>query len=534
MRSSDEWVLGIDLGTSNTAAVTFGPSQPGPVSILHGRQRPVLPSVVSLKNPRLPIVGWLARDMMLTDPTTTIYGWKRFIGRSERSDYVSRNRERFPFQVHADPRGNLGAVVQDAVYPFKHIAALVLDQVRLQAEAALRTRVSSCVIAVPAHFSKAQRSAILDAARRAGLKVLRLVNEPTAAALAFGIDRRLDGKVLVFDLGGGTFDATILEVVDNVFDVRATRGDGFLGGIDFDRAIFQRLHEFCEARYRLDINRDPVVAQRVMNAAENAKCALSTETRVRINVPMLGHDGQGRTFDLDYVLDREELESMTAALVERCLGIVEQMMSDANVRPEDIHHVLAVGGQTRMPLVRRRISEIMGRPPLTHLDADTCVAHGAAIMARGDADPASAVLLDVLSVPVGVVFPGGRTQFIFRANCDLPAVQTLMLDPPPVGPRFRPRAVARRRYRLDRSPRSGGRSRSSEGFRSRRSLSTRLQHRRRPRHAGCLHVICPAGQSPARTAGKSGRASALIRAVHPTGRSDLPTVPTERDSSLSL
>ena len=433
MGVTSRWVLGIDLGTSNTAAVAFGPTQPGPVSILHGRQRPVLPSVVSLKNPRLPIVGWLARDMMLTDPTTTIYGWKRFIGRNDRSEYVTRHRDRFPFRIHADPSGNLGAVVQDAVYPFMHIAGLVLDQVRLQAEAALRTRVSQCVIAVPAHFAKAQRTAILAAAERAGLNVLRLVNEPTAAALAFGIDRRLDGKVLVFDLGGGTFDATILEVVDNVFDVRATRGDGFLGGIDFDRALFRRLQQFCEARHRLDLLRDSVVAQRVMNAAENAKCALSSERRVRVNVPMIGLDPQGRTIDLDYVIDRDELEGLTAPLVEQCLGIVEQMMSDANVHPNDIHHVLAVGGQTRMPLVRRRISEVMGKPPLTHLDADTCVAHGAAIMARGDEDPAGAVLLDVLSVPVGVVFPGGRTQFVFRANSDLPAVQTLPVEPPPVG-----------------------------------------------------------------------------------------------------
>ena len=427
------WVLGIDLGTANTAAVAFGPNQPGPVSILHGRQRPVLPSVVSLKNPRLPIVGWLARDMMLTDPTTTIYGWKRFIGRNDRSEYVHRHRDRFPFQIHGDPSGNLGAVIQDAVYPFNQIAALVLDQVRVQAEAALRTRVDKCVVAVPAHFAKGQRTAIFEAARRANLDVLRLINEPTAAALAFGIDRRLDGKVLVFDLGGGTFDATILEVVDNVFDVRATRGDGFLGGIDFDRAIFRRMQEFCEARFQLDLGQDSVVAQRVMNAAENAKCALSSEERVRISVPMIGLDRRGAAVDLDYVMDREELEGLTAPLVERCLGIVEQMMSDASIHPSEIHHVLAVGGQTRMPLVRRRIGEMMGKPPLTHLDADTAVAHGAAIMARGDGDPAGAVLLDVLSVPVGVVFPGGRTQFVFRANCDLPAIQTILVEPPAAG-----------------------------------------------------------------------------------------------------
>lgn len=424
------WVIGIDLGTTNTAAVAFGPDRPGPISILHGRNAPVMPSVVSLKNPTLPLVGWLAKDMMLTDPLTTIYGWKRFIGRTERSEYVARYRDRFPFRIQANPNGELGAVLGGRVVPFVEIAALVLDQVRLQTSAAVRSDVRDCVIAVPAHFASAQRDAIKEAADRAGLNVLRLVNEPTAAALAFGSGRRLDSRILIYDLGGGTFDTTILELTDTVFDVKATRGDGFLGGIDLDRAVMKRLVESCLTKFQVDITEEPVVAQRVLNAAENAKIALSTESAVRVHVPMIGVDRRGKKFDLDYRLTREELDHLTAPLIERTVGITEEVMKSAGYKPSDITNVILVGGQTRMPLIRRRIQEVFGRAPLSHLDPDTCVAQGAAMVARSHSDLSGEVLLDVLSVPIGIVFPGGTTRFVFEANRSLPAHTRVPIEPP--------------------------------------------------------------------------------------------------------
>lgn len=424
-----EWVLGIDLGTTNTAAVAFG-DRPGPVSILHGRDRPVLPSVVSFKNPGLPIVGWLAKDMLLSDPLTTIYGWKRFLGRAERSEYVSRHRERFPFRIHANPEGELGAVIGREVHTLVEIAALVLDQVRVQASAGIGANVRKCVISVPAHFANAQRNAVKEAGRRAGLEVLTLVNEPTAAALAFGMDQGLDSRILVFDLGGGTFDATILEVVDNIFDVKVTRGDGFLGGIDFDRAVMNRLVEFCRNKHRVDLTEEPVVAQRILNAAEAAKIQLSTQDSVRVHVPMLGTDHRGRKFDLDYKLSRDELERLTAPLVEKAIGIVERMMTSEGLTSRDIDYVIAVGGQSRMPLVKRRITHVLEKEPLGHLDPDTCVAHGAALVARSHGQVTGAVLLDVLSVPIGLVFPGGRTQLVFEENASLPARARIPLPVP--------------------------------------------------------------------------------------------------------
>lgn len=430
---SASWVLGIDLGTTNTAAVAFGAGQPTPVSILHGRNQPVIPSVVSLKNPMLPLVGWLAKDMMLTDPLTTIYGWKRFIGRSERSEYVNRHRERFPFRIHADPNGRLGAVINEQVYPFTHIAGVVLDQVRLQASAALQTDVRRCVITVPAHFGRQQRQAVHDAGRQAGLHVLRLVNEPTAAALAFGMDQRLDTRVLIFDLGGGTFDATVLDLTENIFDVRATRGDGFLGGIDFDRAVRDRLVAHVRDKHGADVSRDPIVGQRMLNAAEAAKVALTKEPVHTVRVPMLGTDQRGRPFDLEYTLDRAELEQLTAPLVERTLDIVEKMLDSARMAPSDVQHVIMVGGMSRMPLVRKRLEGLMGRPPLTHLDPETAIAHGAALVAKAEGDLGGAVLLDVLSVPIGLVFPGGRTEWVFGANTRLPAQSQVALARPDNG-----------------------------------------------------------------------------------------------------
>lgn len=419
------WVLGIDLGTTNTAAVALSRGSGEPVSILHGRNRLVMPSVVSLKNPNLPLVGWLAKDMLLTDPLTTVHGWKRFIGRTERSEYVQRHRHRFPFRIHTDPNGRLGAVIDQRVFSFEHIGALVLDQVRLQATAALHEDVRDAIISVPAHFSAAQRHAVLEAGRMARLNVLRLVNEPTAAAIAFGNDQHLEANLLVFDLGGGTFDATLLELVDNIFDVKVTSGEGFLGGIDFDRTILKRCLSLIEHQHRVELSEEPVVAQRVLNASEAAKIHLSEVEESRIHVPTLGTNRRGDWFDLDYGLSRRELEALTAPLVERAIGIVEEM-----IRGLRVDHILAIGGQSRMPLVLRRIAESLGRPPLTHLNPDTCVAHGAALVGQGEGRIDSAVLLDVLSVPIGVVFPGGKTEFVFDVGCGLPARKRFSVERP--------------------------------------------------------------------------------------------------------
>ncbi len=419
---SERWVLGIDLGTSNTAGVAIGPDG-RVISVIRGeRQRgPILPSIVSYKNMQHPVVGWTARDMILTDPLTTVFGWKRFIGRSERNEFVSRHRVRFPFRMGTDSRGEIGAVIGDLTVSFVDVAADILGEVRARAHAITQRDIKRCVISVPAHFSTGQRRSIHEAARRAGLEVLRLVNEPTVAALSFGVGRSMNHRVLIYDFGGGSFDATLVEITDDVFDARATSGDNFLGGIDLDRAVMEKLVQVAEQKHRIDVREEPVVAQRFLNAAESAKIALSAEPKTRIHVPMIGFDRRGKEVDLEYELTRDELERLTAPLIEKTIGIVEDMLSGAGFDKSNLDLVILVGGQSHMPLVGQRIAAALGHTPYLHPGGDAAVATGAALVAKSVGDLASPVLLDTLSVGIGIMMPGGLTGWVFERGQQLPS-----------------------------------------------------------------------------------------------------------------
>ncbi|MBK8012729.1 MAG: Hsp70 family protein [Deltaproteobacteria bacterium] len=434
-RSNAGWVLGIDLGTSNTAAYARGPGDVRGVSVFRSdRNRgPILPSVVSLKNLAQPLVGWSALDMQLTDPLTTIYGWKRFLGRSERSEFVERHRVRFPYRVGRDARGELGVIVHDRVVSFIDVAALVLSEVKMGAWNILQRDIEDAVVTVPAHFSTAQRRAVIEAGRRAGLNVRKLVNEPTAAALSLGAGRSLDTRMLVFDLGGGTFDASILEVLDDVFDVKMTSGDSFLGGLDFDRAVAKRLTDMFAAKHRIDLSEEPILARRVLNAAEYAKILLSEHEATDVRVPLVGYDTRGKPIDLEHRLTRAELETLTAPLVERCIGIVEDMLAQAQVSAGDLEAVVLVGGQTRMPLVRSRLERVIGSKIHNHPDGDPAVAKGAAIVGAALDDLGGAILMDVLAVPVGIMVAGGETKWVFPKGSQLPAKRSVTLDSTPAG-----------------------------------------------------------------------------------------------------
>jgi molecular chaperone DnaK len=419
---SAQWVLGIDLGTSNTAAVAIGPDN-RPISVIRGERNrgPILPSIVSYRNMQHPVVGWPAADMVLTDPLTTIYGWKRFIGRSEKNEFVSRHRVRFPFRVGTDSRGEIGAVVGDFTVSFIDVAADILSEVRARARAITQRDIKRCVISVPAHFSTAQRRSVLEASKRAGLEVIRLVNEPTVAALSFGIGRGMNHRMLVYDFGGGSFDATLVEVTDDVFDAKATAGDNFLGGLDLDRAVMEKLVQVAEQKHKIDVREEPVVAQRFLNAAENAKIALSDVEKTRIRVPMIGFDRKGKEVDLDYELTREELERLTAPLIEKTIGIVEDMLRGCGYQKNQLDLVIMVGGQSHMPLVEKRIVQALGQKPHLHPGGDCSVASGAAYIAKSTGDLAAPVLLDTLSVGLGIMLPGGMTGWVFERGQPLPA-----------------------------------------------------------------------------------------------------------------
>lgn len=426
-----KWVLGIDLGTSNTAAVAVGPGEHKPISVIRSERNrgPILPSVVSYKNPDHPVVGWSARDMMLTDPLTTVYGWKRFLGRSPRNEFVSRNRVRFPFRIENAPeRKELGAVVGSRIISFVDVASHILAEVRARARAMTERDITKAVVSVPAHFSTAQRRAVLEAGSRAGLEIIKLVNEPTVAALSFGVDRGMTGRVLIYDFGGGSFDATVVEINDNVFDARCTSGDSFLGGLDLDRAVMERLAQIAEQEHGIDVREEPVVAQRLLNAAENAKIALSHQEETRIHVPMIGFGKQGQEVDLEYTLGRDELERLTAPLIEKTIGIVEAMYESQGLQNDDVEFAILVGGQSHMPLVEQRIRRGLQQAPHVHPLGDAAVATGAAFVAKSVDDLAAPVLLDTLSVPIGMMLPGGKTQWVFERGVSLPAKRRIPLD----------------------------------------------------------------------------------------------------------
>jgi molecular chaperone DnaK len=416
------WVLGIDLGTSNTAAVAVGPDNK-PISVIRSeRQRgPILPSIVNYKNMQHPVVGWSARDMLLTDPLTTVFGWKRFIGRSEKNEFVSRHRVRFPFRVGTDTRGEIGAVIGDLTVSFVDVAADILMEVRARARAITQRDITKAVIAVPAHFSTSQRRTVYEAGRRAGLEVLRLVNEPTVAALSFGVGRSMNHRILIYDFGGGSFDATLVEVTDDVFDAKATSGDNFLGGLDLDRAVMEKLTQLANQQHKIDVREEPVVAQRFLNAAENAKIALSDQPKTKIRIPMIGFDRRGQEADLDYEMGRDELERLTAPLIEKTIGIVEDMLRGAGFSKDNVDLVILVGGQSHMPLVEKRVAAALGQQPHLHPGGDAAVASGAALVAKSAGDLAAPVLLDTLSVGIGVMLPGGGSGWVFERGCSLPA-----------------------------------------------------------------------------------------------------------------
>jgi molecular chaperone DnaK len=251
--------------------------------------------------------------------------------------------------------------------------------------------------------------------------VQRLVNEPTVGALSFGVGRGMNHRVLVYDFGGGSFDATLVEVTDDVFDAKATAGDNFLGGLDLDRAVMEKLVQVAEQKHKIDVREEPVVAQRFLNAAENAKIALSDMERTRIHVPMIGFDRRGKEVDLDYELTREELERLTAPLIEKTIGIVEDMLHASGFTKNQLDLVIMVGGQSHMPLVEKRIAQALGHTPYLHPGGDCAVASGAAFIAKSAGDLAAPVLLDTLSVGLGIMLPGGMTGWVFERGHQLPA-----------------------------------------------------------------------------------------------------------------
>ncbi len=411
--------IGIDLGTTNTAVAVLKDGRPLVLEDEKGYK--VLPSTVSLKDDGKFVVGQAARAMLLTRPEFTVYAVKRLIGRRYDSPEIEALRPRLPFVVQPAPDGTCLVGMGDQFFTPIEVSALILQVARSIAERALGERVEEAVITVPAYFNHAQRAATFEAARLAGLKCERLLNEPTAAALAYGFRKDIERTLLIYDLGGGTFDVSVLRLSSGVYEILSTRGDTCLGGEDLDHRLVDHLANNFEATYKVDLREDRTTLQRLKDAAERAKCELSFTDRTTVLIPRVTPQQ-----NLEQVVSRLTLETLVEDLVQRTLEIVRTAVSEAGLKLVDIEDVILVGGQTRMPRVREAVGALFKKEPSRTVHPEEAVAIGAAVHANtlGTPDGRAPVLLDVTPFDLGIDVVGGLFQPIILRNSQIPASQT--------------------------------------------------------------------------------------------------------------
>jgi len=411
-------ILGIDLGTTNSCAAVLEGTQPVVLANREGAR--TTPSVVGLTEDGERLVGQIAKRQAITNPINTIFATKRLIGRKYRAEEVAHAREVLPYEITEAGNGDVKIRVRGRDYSPEEISAFVLKEIREFAEEALGEEITEAIITVPAYFDDAQRQATRDAGRLAGLEVKRIINEPTAAALAYGVNRHGSETVAVYDLGGGTFDISILQLGDGIYEVKSTSGDTYLGGEDFDKRIMDWLLEDFEKSTGINLRQDRMALQRLKEAAEKAKCELSTATEASITLPFISADATGPKH-INKMLSRSVFEGLVADLIDRTAGPCKDALDAAGLRPEEIDTVILVGGQTRTPKVQQRVAEIFGKEASRDINPDEVVAVGAAIQGsvlRGEIK--DLVLLDVTPLSLGIETHGGIFEKLIERNATIP------------------------------------------------------------------------------------------------------------------
>jgi len=415
-------IIGIDLGTTNSVAAVMSGGEPTVIPSAEGER--LVPSVVAVNKNHERLVGRVARNQAITNPQNTVFSIKRFMGRRADDAEVERTKKRVPYAVTEAENGDVRVTLDEKEYSPPEVSAMILGKIKADAEAYLGETITQAVITVPAYFNDAQRNATKDAGKIAGLEVLRIINEPTASSLAYGLDRKTNEIIAVYDLGGGTFDISILDVGDGVFQVRSTSGDTFLGGDDFDQRIMDHLIEEFKKDNNIDLSNDRQALQRLKEAAEKAKIELSTVMQTEINLPYLTADASGPKH-LVITMTRAKLEQLTADLVDRTIAPVKQALSDAGLTAGEINEIVMVGGMTRMPAVQDRVRAFFGKDPHKGVNPDEVVAIGAAIQAGVlGGEVKDILLLDVTPLTLSIETLGSVATPQIERNTTIPTRRT--------------------------------------------------------------------------------------------------------------
>jgi len=411
-------VIGIDLGTTFSCAAVMEAGEPVVIPNAEGGR--ITPSMVAVSKSGERLVGQIARRQAITNPDNTIFSIKRLMGRKFKEQSVEHDKKLLPYKITEAPNGDAKVVMGDKDYSPAEISAMILQKIKMDAEAYLGDKVTEAVITVPAYFNDSQRQATKDAGKIAGLEVLRIINEPTAASLAYGLDKKKEQTIAVYDLGGGTFDISILELGEGTFHVKSTNGDTHLGGDDFDQRITNWLCDEFKRDQGIDLRQDRMALQRLREAAEKAKCELSTVLQTELNLPFITADASGpKHFNIN--LTRAKLEQLVGDLVDNSIGPCQQALADASLTAAQIDEVVLVGGQTRMPLVQEKVKQVFGREPSKGVNPDEVVAIGAAIQAgvlKGEVS--DVLLLDVTPLTLGIETLGAVMTPLIVRNTTIP------------------------------------------------------------------------------------------------------------------